>query len=161
MPGRPAARVGDMTAHGSPLSIGPGSPNVFIGKRPAWRGITVAQAAKLAQTIKEGAEKVAKAAEIATAAAGTPGGPAAAENLVDTIKDAALDAANLIGSFTADIHTCPVVKAVIPDGVGVVINGSQTVLINGLAACRIGDTIQETTSVNSIAQGEPTVLIGG
>jgi uncharacterized Zn-binding protein involved in type VI secretion len=33
----PAARVGDMTSHGTPLSPGPGSPNVFIGGMPAWR----------------------------------------------------------------------------------------------------------------------------
>jgi uncharacterized Zn-binding protein involved in type VI secretion len=33
----PAARVGDPTSHGTPLSPGPGSPNVFIGGRPAWR----------------------------------------------------------------------------------------------------------------------------
>jgi uncharacterized Zn-binding protein involved in type VI secretion len=33
----PAARVGDMTSHGTPLSPGPGSMNVLIGGRPAWR----------------------------------------------------------------------------------------------------------------------------
>jgi uncharacterized Zn-binding protein involved in type VI secretion len=33
----PAARVGDPTSHGPPLMPGPGSPNVFIGGRPAWR----------------------------------------------------------------------------------------------------------------------------
>ena len=35
--GKPAARVGDLTSHGSPLSPGPGSPAVFIGGKPAWR----------------------------------------------------------------------------------------------------------------------------
>ena len=35
--GKPAARVGDATAHGSPLSPGPGCPTVLIGGRPAWR----------------------------------------------------------------------------------------------------------------------------
>ncbi|GAB3023315.1 PAAR domain-containing protein [Natronobiforma cellulositropha] len=35
---RPAARVGDSTAHGSPLA-GAGSPNVLIGGRPAWRAL--------------------------------------------------------------------------------------------------------------------------
>src|SRR5262245_44614118 len=35
--GQPAARVGDMTAHGTPLSPGPGSVNVLIGGKPAWR----------------------------------------------------------------------------------------------------------------------------
>ena len=33
----PAARVGDMTSHGMPLSPGPGSVNVLIGGKPAWR----------------------------------------------------------------------------------------------------------------------------
>jgi uncharacterized Zn-binding protein involved in type VI secretion len=37
--GLPAARVGDMTSHGSPLAPGPGSPNVFIGGMPAWRAL--------------------------------------------------------------------------------------------------------------------------
>lgn len=35
--GMPAARVGDMTSHGTPLAPGPGSVNVFIGKSPAWK----------------------------------------------------------------------------------------------------------------------------
>lgn len=34
-----AARVGDMTAHASPLAPGTGSPNVFIGGMPAWRAL--------------------------------------------------------------------------------------------------------------------------
>jgi uncharacterized Zn-binding protein involved in type VI secretion len=67
----------------------------------------------------------------------------------------------MMTGFAADLHTCPIVKVLIPDGVGVVVNGSQTVLINGLAACRMGDMIQETTSVNTIAVGEFTVSIGG
>jgi uncharacterized Zn-binding protein involved in type VI secretion len=33
----PAARTGDMTAHGTPLAPGPGSSNVMIGGMPAWR----------------------------------------------------------------------------------------------------------------------------
>lgn len=33
----PAARVGDTTSHGTPLSPGPGSSNVLIGGKPAWR----------------------------------------------------------------------------------------------------------------------------
>jgi uncharacterized Zn-binding protein involved in type VI secretion len=32
-----AARVGDMTSHGTPLGPGPGSNNVLIGNMPAWR----------------------------------------------------------------------------------------------------------------------------
>lgn len=36
--GLPAARVGDMTSHGTPLAPGPGSVNVLIGGMPAWKG---------------------------------------------------------------------------------------------------------------------------
>ena len=32
-----AARVGDMTSHGTPLTPGPGCPTVLIGGMPAWR----------------------------------------------------------------------------------------------------------------------------
>lgn len=35
----PAARVGDTTSHGTPLAGSVGSPNVFIGGRPAWRAM--------------------------------------------------------------------------------------------------------------------------
>ena len=34
--GRPAARLGDSTMHGSPL-LGPAFPTVLIGSQPAWR----------------------------------------------------------------------------------------------------------------------------
>lgn len=33
----PAARVGDVTSHGTPLAPGPGCPTVLIGGMPAWR----------------------------------------------------------------------------------------------------------------------------
>jgi len=33
----PAARLGDPTSHGTPLGPGPGSFNVIIGGKPAWR----------------------------------------------------------------------------------------------------------------------------
>ena len=35
--GQPAARVGDMTSHGTPLIGTPGAVTVLIGGRPAWR----------------------------------------------------------------------------------------------------------------------------
>jgi len=31
-----AARLGDLTGHGTPLGPGPGSPTVLIGGQPAW-----------------------------------------------------------------------------------------------------------------------------
>ena len=34
---KPAARLGDLTSHGTPLAPGPGCPTVLIGGKPAWR----------------------------------------------------------------------------------------------------------------------------
>ncbi len=45
--GQPAARMGDMTTHGTPLSPGPGSANVLIGGMPAWRAGTDTHACPL------------------------------------------------------------------------------------------------------------------
>lgn len=36
----PAATVGSLTSHGTPLAPGPGSLNVLIGGKPAWRVIS-------------------------------------------------------------------------------------------------------------------------
>ena len=35
--GQPAARLGDITSHGTPLGPGPGCPTVMIAGQPAWR----------------------------------------------------------------------------------------------------------------------------
>ena len=43
----PAARVGDQTAHGTPLGPGPGSVNVLIGGMPAWRATSDTHACPL------------------------------------------------------------------------------------------------------------------
>ncbi len=43
----PAARITDMTTHGSALTPGPGSPNVLIGFLPAWRAVPSSVAAAL------------------------------------------------------------------------------------------------------------------
>src|SRR5215467_551391 len=39
MPYGPAARIADLTGHGSPLAPGIGSTNVLIGSKPAWRAL--------------------------------------------------------------------------------------------------------------------------
>ncbi len=44
----PAARVGDLTAHGTPLGPGPGSTTVIVGGKPAWRAATDTHACPLA-----------------------------------------------------------------------------------------------------------------
>jgi uncharacterized Zn-binding protein involved in type VI secretion len=98
-----AARVGDMTSHGTPLTpaVPPGgSLNVLIGSQPAWRA-------------------------------------------------------------TADAHVCPLVSGTVPHAGGVVMVASKTVLINGLGAVRMGDSITEAGPPNNISAGCTSVLIGG
>jgi uncharacterized Zn-binding protein involved in type VI secretion len=42
-----AARVGDMTGHGTPLGPSLGSPTVLIGGQPAWRAVADTHACPL------------------------------------------------------------------------------------------------------------------
>lgn len=166
MPGKPAARVTDNVSHPVPplLGPGPGSPNVFTGSLPAWRGVPSATAGAL-QAAKQVSDAVIKAAEAATvAAAGTPGAPAAKAAEETTKTAAAAQMGSMITSMAggADIHSCATPLPIPPHGPGVVIDGSQTVFINGLQACRMGDTVLEAVGPpNKIAKGEMTVLIGG
>lgn len=100
----PAARVTDMTTHGTPLAPGPGSANVLIGGLPAWRAM-------------------------------------------------------------ADQHACPMASITGPDGMGMVMMGSPTVLINNMMACRLGDIVMEVPGlalgpIDPIVMGEMTVMIG-
>jgi type VI secretion system secreted protein VgrG len=58
------------------------------------------------------------------------------------------------------VHAAPVPLPP-PHGAGVVIDGSPTVLINNLPACRMGDTILEAFGPpDKILRGEVTVIIG-
>jgi uncharacterized Zn-binding protein involved in type VI secretion len=161
----PAARLADPVAHPLPpvLTGGPGSLNVLIGFKPAWRGVPAAVAAALQQAKQVGDQAI-KTAEAATAAAaGTPGLPAAkaAEEATKASVAAAMGSTITSAAAGADIHTCATPLPIPPHGPGVVINGSTTVLINNLPACRQGDTILEAVGPpNKITVGEPTVLIG-
>ena len=97
------------------------------------------------------------------AAAGTPGAPEAkvAEETAKAL--AATQMGSMITSMAggADIHACLTPLPIPPHGPGVVIDGSATVLINNLQACRMGDTILEAIGPpNKIAMGQPTVIIG-
>jgi uncharacterized Zn-binding protein involved in type VI secretion len=166
MPGKPAARVTDNVIHPLPplLGPGPGSTNVFIGSLPAWRGVPSATAGALqaAKQISDTAIKVAEAATLA--AAGTPGAPAAKAAEETTKAAAAAQMGSMITSMAggADLHSCGTPLPIPPHGPGVVIDGSQTVFINGLQACRLGDTVLEAVGPpNKIAGGAMTVLIGG
>ena len=161
----PAARITDNVAHPLPpvLTPGPGSPNVLIGFLPAWRGVLAAAAAALkgAKQVSDAAIQVAEAAT--AAAAGTPGLPAA-KAAEETVKaTAAANMGSMVMSMAggADIHACVTPLPIPPHGPGVVIDGSPTVLINNLPACRLGDTILEPVGPpNKIVRGEVTVIIG-
>jgi uncharacterized Zn-binding protein involved in type VI secretion len=64
-----------------------------------------------------------------------------------------------------DQHACPATSISGADGVGSVLMGSATVLINGLMACRQGDIVVEKPGLamgpaNPILLGCPTVMIG-
>ena len=61
---------------------------------------------------------------------------------------------------TSDFHACPLVDGVKPHVGGVVAVGSVTVMIGSLPAARQGDMVVEAGAPNSIAMGEPTVMIG-
>jgi uncharacterized Zn-binding protein involved in type VI secretion len=144
---RPAARITDTVAHPLPpvLTGGPGSINVLIGGLPAWRGIPLASAAALQS-------------------AGTPGVPAAkaAEETTKATTAATMSSTITSSAAGADIHSCTTPLPIPPHGPGVVIDGSATVLINNLPACRMGDTVVEAVGPpNKITGGCPTVLIGG
>src|SRR5215203_4673777 len=169
MPKGPAARITDNVVHPLPpvLTPGPGSLNVLIGFLPPWRGIPLAAAAAL-QAAKTAADTAIQTAVTATAAAaGTPPpGPAVAYAAEQATKAATLasmsSAISGAAASGADIHMCVTPSPVPPHGPGVVIDGSATVMINNLPACRLGDTIMEAIGPpNKIAKGEPTVIIGG
>ena len=118
------------------------------------------------QSAKAAADATVQAAEAATlAAAGTPGAPAALAAEIATKNAVSASMGSMItgASGGADIHNCLTpVPPPVPHGLGVVIDGSQTVLINNLPACRLGDTIIEALGPpNKIIMGLPTVIIGG
>ncbi|WID97089.1 PAAR domain-containing protein [Bosea vestrisii] len=166
MPKGPAARILDPTIHPLPgvLQPGPGSVNVIIGGKLAWRGVPAGAAAAIqgAKATSDAAIQVAEAATLA--AAGTPGAPAAkvAEETAKATAAASMGSMITGAAGGADIHICATPLPIPPHGPGVVIDGSQTVLINGLPACRVGDTIIEAVGPpNKIAMGMPTVIIGG
>ena len=166
MPTGPAARLGDSVTHPAPpvLGPGPGSTNVLIGNKPAWRSVGGAAAAAI-KAAKEASDKAIQAAEkAAQAAQGTPAAPAAkaAEEAAKAGAAAAMGSMIAGAAGGADMHACAVPLPVPPHGSGVVVDGSQTVLINNMPACRQGDTIVEPVGPpNKITMGETTVIIGG
>jgi len=169
VPKGPAARILDPVLHPLPgiLQPGPGSPNVIIGGLLAWRGVSAAAAAAIqaAKATSDAALQVAQAATVA--AAGTPGAPAAiaAEETAKNAAGASMGSMISGAAGGADIHICLTPLGPLPlptHGPGVVIDGSQTVLINKLPACRVGDTVLEALGPpNKIIMGKMNVIIGG
>jgi len=160
-----AARLSDLVSHPAPpvLINGPASPDVTIGYLKAWRGVLPAVASAL-QIAKQAADSAIQVAEAATlAAAGTPGAPAvkAAEEATKATVASSMGSAITAAAAGADIHQCATPLPLPPHGPGVVIDGSTTVTINFLPACRKGDSVLEAVGPpNRIAMGELTVLIG-
>ena len=148
---RAAARVGDLVMHTAPpiLGPGPGSSNVLIGGLPAWRGLPAGASLPPPPEPPEPPPepKEGESQEEASGAA----------------QQAAAEEAMLAAGGGADIHACTQPSSpVTVDGPGFVTTGSTTVMINGLPACRQGDTITEILGPpNAIAMGCPTVKIGG
>jgi uncharacterized Zn-binding protein involved in type VI secretion len=174
--GKPAARITDSCSHMmAPMTPGIGAITVLIGKKPAWRAVNPAAAAALMAANAANQATVTAAEAAAKAAAPTPGAPAALAAEA-AAKGAALAAfAGAMSGAMApspsggvpDIHACmmpsvPPGLAPVPHGPGMVIDGSLTVLVNGLPLARVGDTILEAfgTPPNKIVMGEFTVLIG-
>lgn len=170
MPQGPTARVADMVTHPFPpvLTGSPGAITVIVGFKPAWRGLP-AGACGAIQQAKDASDKVLadlKAKKIA--AAGTPAGPAAvaAEKLGQAAALAAMGASIMAAAGGGtDVHMClgiPPPPFGIPHGPGIVMDGSKTVMINSMPACRIGDTVTEAIGgPNKILMGCMTVVIGG
>lgn len=167
MPEGPAVRISDPVTHPLPpvLIGGSGSVNVLIGSLPAWRGVPAAAVAAL-QAAKAASDAVVNAAEAATiAAAGTPGAPAvyAAEQAAKASALSAMSASIAAAAASgSDIHQCATPSPLPPHGPGVVIDGSTTVMINNMPACRAGDTLLEALGPpNKIVGGAASVVIGG
>ena len=170
MPLGPAARVADLVTHPFPpvLTGSPGAVTVLIGFMPAWRGLPAGSCGAI-QAEKEKTDKKLAALKAAkVAAVGTPGFPAAeaAEK-----KGQAEELANMGPMILAaaaggtDGHMClgiPPVPFGVPHGPGIVMDGSKTVMINSMPACRLGDTVTEAIGgPNKIVMGCMTVIIGG
>jgi uncharacterized Zn-binding protein involved in type VI secretion len=70
--GQPAARVGDLTSHGTPLGPGPGCPTVLIGGLPAWRAIADTHTCPLVDVLKPHAGGVVAVASTTVLIGGLP-----------------------------------------------------------------------------------------
>ncbi|MCM8535077.1 MAG: PAAR domain-containing protein [Lentisphaeraceae bacterium] len=60
-----------------------------------------------------------------------------------------------------DMHACPMVTGIVPHVGGPVLSGEATVLIGGMPAARVGDSLTCVGPPDTIAAGSATVMIGG
>jgi uncharacterized Zn-binding protein involved in type VI secretion len=154
-----AARVTDITVHGSPMVPGTGSNNVLVGNLPAWRAMSPAAVASFVALV---AQILVNVNKLVTAI--STNNVLAAAKVGKDLADQIPQAVGMIGAM--DKIICPMLLLRIsgpPHGMGVMIGGSSTVMINNLPAGRVGDQIRELLSPepNSCAVGFPTVQIGG
>jgi uncharacterized Zn-binding protein involved in type VI secretion len=157
---KPAARVGDEVEHPLPAVLtAEGSPNVFIGGQPAWRGIGGAQGAQF-QSAATKSSNLVKDAKTSNQLTGVP-----SQDQIEDLKNTQMKLMMAtINNLPAgvDIHDCETDLPEIPHGPGVITDGSKTVTINGMTACRQGDTVTEAIGgPNKVTGGCPTVFIGG
>ncbi len=172
--GKPAARVGDGVKHSLPSSLTAttlGSPNVRIGGQPAWRGLPATSAA-VVKAAKKVADEIVDVAEKVTKNAAPPPAKVVAYAAEQATKSAVFASMSSLITTTAaaasagstgvvDLHFCTTPSPVPPHGPGVVVDGSNTVFINGLPACFQGNPVIEPLgSANKITGGCSSVRIG-
>lgn len=165
MPGKPAVRLTDTVAHPLPpiLMGGPGSLTVLICYLPAWRAVSPAAVAAL-QSAQQTADTAIQIAEnAAKAASATPAGPGlrVAAEVTKGVAAAAMSATIASAAAGSDMHICLTPWPIPPHAIGVDIEGSPTVLVNGFRQARQGDKLLEAIGgTGSITGGCPTVLVG-
>lgn len=70
--GQPAARLGDITSHGTPLGPGPGCPTVLIAGQPAWRVGSDIHACPLVDVLKPHVGGIVAVGSVTVTIAGLP-----------------------------------------------------------------------------------------
>jgi uncharacterized Zn-binding protein involved in type VI secretion len=96
--GQPAARLGDLTSHGTPLGPGPGCPTVFIGGQPAWRAGADTHACPLVDGVKPHVGGVVMVGSITVNVGGLP-----AARQGDMVVEAGAPNSIALGSLTVNI----------------------------------------------------------
>jgi uncharacterized Zn-binding protein involved in type VI secretion len=96
--GQPAARVGDLTSHGTPLGPGPGCPTVLIAGMPAWRAAADIHACPLVDGVKPHVGGAVAVGSLTVMIGGLP-----ATRQGDQVVEAGAPNAIALGAFTVMI----------------------------------------------------------